>query len=66
MIGLHEGIPGLRTTDSVDHQAAVALELAQRRFGGGAEFLMVSAGAVADQRQPALKIANGLACITAP
>ena len=65
MVGLHEGAPRLWTADAVDHQAAVALELAQRRFGRGAEFLIVPAGAVADQRQPALKIANGLSSITA-
>ena len=65
VVSLHESVPRLRSADPVNHQAAVTLKAAQRRLGLGAEFLSVSVGAVADQSQPALEIANGVACIAA-
>ena len=65
VVGLHESVPGVRPADTVDHQATVALELAERCFGGRAEFLMVTVGAVTDQRQPFLEVTNSLARVAA-
>ena len=65
VIGLDEGVPGLRAADPVDYQAAIALKATQRSFGLGAEVLRFPVGAVADQGEPALKIADGVARITA-
>ena len=48
VVGFHESIPGLRTADSVHHQATVALKATQRSLGLGAELLGVSVDDVAD------------------
>ena len=65
MVGFHEGVPSLRSADPVDHQAPVPLKATQRGLGLGAESLRIPVGAVADQGQTALEIANGVADITA-
>ena len=66
VVGLDESVPRLRPADAVHHQAAVVLELAERRLGGRAELLMVDTGAVTDQRQPLLEVADSLADVAAP
>ena len=54
VVGLHESVPGLRTADSVNHQAPVALKAAQRSLGLGAEFLRVPVDAVTNQSKSVL------------
>ena len=65
VVGLDKGIPRLLAANPVNHQATVALKPAQRSLGLGAELLRVAVGAVADQRQPSLEVANGVTCIAA-
>ena len=65
VIGLDEGVPGLRPADPVDYQAAIALKATQRSLGLGAELLRFAIGAIADQGKPSLEIADGIARIAA-
>lgn len=65
VIGFDEGVPRLPAANPVDHQAAIALKATQRSLGLGAELLRFGVGAVADQGEPALEIADGLARIAA-
>ncbi len=65
VIGFDKGVPRLRTADPVDHQAAIVLKTTQRSLGLGAELLRFPVGAVADQGEPTLEIADGVARIAA-
>ena len=48
MVGFYEGVPGLGTTDPVNHQATVALKPAQRGFGLRTKVLWISVNGVTD------------------